>query len=135
MDEARILYEKALAGGLRTACLYNKLGEISLREKDFAQSRIWFEHALEVDAESPRACLGMGLVLFVERDYGAAAGLLEKGLAGFPDEDPYRMVLCDVYAALEEHEKSARHYEYLLARYPDHYLFRYNFATVLEREL
>ncbi len=110
-----------------------QLGMIFAAQGRPAKARPWFERALEKDPSSLDARYQLGLCHFAQKEYPAAAELLEQVYAEKPDHD-YGMTylrLAESQQYCGNLDRAAEVYRTMLQFYPGHPEGGYHYALLL----
>ena len=91
LRRAEHLYLKILAKEPNDATLYNKLGLIYLRNKNFKDAKSALKQALKLEPENDTFYNNLGLLYYEMEDYDAAIEAYEKSVA-INDKLPSRLV-------------------------------------------
>jgi len=108
---AESLYLKILAKEPDDATLYNKLGLIYLRDKNYKDAKSALKQALKLEPENDTFHNNLGLLYYEMEDYDAAIEAYEKSMA-INDKLPSRLVnLGLAYFMTKKYRKAADCYE------------------------
>ena len=113
-----------------------QLGMVYAAQGRPAKARPWFERALEKDPHSLEARYQLGLCHFAQRDYPAAAELLEAVYAEKPEHD-YGMTylrLAESQQYCGNLDRAAEVYRTMLQFYPGHPEGEYHYALLLSAQ-
>ena len=111
----------------------NQLGQIYLTQGRVAKAKPWFERALAKEPEGIAAQYNLATCHYAQKQYAAAAELLEQVHAQKPDYD-YGMAylrLAQSQQFVGNHPRAAEIYQTLLRFYPGHPegLYHYGLLT------
>ena len=104
--EAKTRFEKALAIYPQYARASNGLGVVFMNTGEPARGRQEFEAALRVDDHLPAAALNLGLIAYREKRYADAENLLNKSLAGDPQNGDALLHLANTQLLLGKPEQA-----------------------------
>jgi len=80
LDEARKYYDRALKKNARNPKLWNKLGVMSLKTRDYPQAQGEFSQAIKYDKRFAEAVNNLGVVFFFKKDYVRASAQYRKAI-------------------------------------------------------
>jgi len=108
---AESLYLRILAKEPDDATLYNKLGLIYLRDKNYKDAKSALKQALKLEPENDTFHNNLGLLFYEMEDYDAAIEAYEKSIA-INDKLPSRLVnLGLVYFMTKKYRRASDCYE------------------------
>ena len=109
--EARAALEKTLQLDPKSSTALRQLGEIELKERDYAKAAEHLKAAREVRPEDATAAYEAGQALAETGDFGGARDALEASLKLLPGQLPARMLLGQVYIKLNDAKNAADQFE------------------------
>ncbi|MGB9643016.1 MAG: tetratricopeptide repeat protein, partial [Candidatus Ratteibacteria bacterium] len=130
LEDAFVMYQKALQQDSPNSFLLGKIGKILLKEKKFKEAEKAFLKAISFNESDPENFMGLGLTYYYMKSYDNAIKYLEKGLKikEFPS---YRMILCDLYVLTNQYEKALGSYKILIEEFPSNFLLYFNSGLLL----
>lgn len=134
VDMALFIYQRALGfvdGADQNALVHSNLGRVYLAQDKDVNARVEFERALELDPELVAARMAMAELLLDNRDWAAAAELLEGARDLEPENPAIRVNLGIAYRGLGRFEESKAAYEKALDLDPANQDPRLNLAVLL----
>jgi predicted O-linked N-acetylglucosamine transferase (SPINDLY family) len=131
LDEARRLYEKALAAAPGYARAHLNLGIALEALQDADGARRCYESALAVDPGNPFASYNLGKLLYSRGGAQQAEPHLRAALERKPDFTDARVVLSAVLEERGDAAGAAAELERVIAQRPDYTGALYNYALVL----
>lgn len=134
VDMALFIYQRALGfvdGADQNALIHCNLGRVYLAQDKDVNARVEFERALELDPELVAARMAMAELLLDNRDWAAAAELLEGARDLEPENPAIRVNLGIAYRGLGRYEESKAAYEKALSLDPANQDPRLNLAVLL----
>jgi tetratricopeptide (TPR) repeat protein len=132
-EEAIQSYKETLTKGGETSYVYIKLGNLYLKNKSYPKAEECFRNALNLDEQNSDALFGLGVINLIADNKLKASQYFEEGLRQNPSRNRFRLLLCDIYVALEKYDQAAVQYKFLLEDLPNNALLRYNYANLLQR--
>ena len=111
MAEAQSALEKTLQLDPKSATALRQLGEIELKNRDFAKAAAHLKAAREVRPDDATAAYEAGQALAKTADFGGARDALEASLKLLPGQLPARVLLGDVYLKLNDPKNAADQFE------------------------
>ncbi|HOL49557.1 MAG TPA: tetratricopeptide repeat protein, partial [bacterium] len=130
LEDAFIMYKKALQQDSDSSFLFGKIGTILLKEKKFKEAEKAFLKAIALNKNEPENFLALGLTYYYMKSYGDAIKYFEKGLK-IKDFPSYRMVLCDLYVLTNQYDKALTSYKILIEKFPSNFLLHFNCGLLL----
>ena len=118
----------------KDAQLYFDLGEVHLRQRDYAQSARYSSQALELDPEYNYARHNLAVAYFHQERYGESEREALHTLAENPRRDDTRVLLGRIYLATNKPQQAAAHLRHALERDPESGMAHYYYGRLLYRQ-
>ena len=134
------VYKKALELGSSNFNTWQNVLQLEVKLEKYEDAITDGEQALELFPNQAGICWFLGTAYLVEKDYEAAADVLERGkklsIANDEMKSYFNAQLGDTYNNLKKHKKSDEAYEAALAYNPDndHVLNNYSYFLSLRKE-
>ena len=132
-NEARDIFEAALAGDPDNGAALNGMGWCLLVGGETAKAKPYFEKVIAANGNASGALNGLARVLKAEGDLDGAIKLWQDMVERFPGPHAGTSGLAGAYYEKGEYKKSVALYEELVRAYPDNEDYRSRLATAKEK--
>ncbi len=88
--------------------LYRLIGDCFTKLGDGEQGKVAYNQAIELDAYSPRAYIGLGTVALTTRKYDLAVPQFQKAVSLAPDDEMANLGLGLAFHGLQEYDEASR---------------------------
>lgn len=131
LEDAKIIYTKAIALGSRELLPYLGMGNIALHYRDFKEAEKWFERAGQIQPDHASVFLGRGRLLAAKGDFQKAREPLEQAREKGEDSATLHGTLGDVYSKLQLWEEAIRSYRTALRYQKKNHAWRRSLGVAL----